>query len=59
MLNVKEPTHNQLDDPREFLNLFAYGEMKRQGMTDQEIMRRYKITSSKLYKFKREKGLIR
>lgn len=59
MLEAKERIPNRLDDPREFLNVIAYREMKRRGMTDQEIMLRYKISSSRLYKFKKEKGLVR
>lgn len=59
ILEAKERIPNPLNDSKEFLNLFAYGEMKRQGMTDQEIMGHYKITSWKLYNFKSERGLLR
>ena len=58
MLEVKEPTPNRLDDPREFLNIIAYSEMVRRGMTDKKIMLYYSITRKRLYRFKKENGLL-
>lgn len=58
MKNVAAPITNQLHHPKEFLNVIAYSEMKRQGMTNQEIMHRYKIKNMQLHTFKKKHGLI-
>ena len=57
MLEAKERIPNRLDDPREFLNVIAYSEMVRRGMTDLKIMLHYDNTRVQLRKFKKEHGL--
>lgn len=59
MLEAKERIPNRLDDPREFLNIVAYSEIVRRGMTDKKIMLYYNVTRRQLGKFKKEKGLLK
>lgn len=58
MKNANVPNPNQLDHPKEFLNLIAYSEMKRRGMSDKKIILYYSITRSQLEGFKTQHGLL-
>lgn len=58
MKEAKELIDNQLDHPKEFLNLIAYTEMLRRGMTDKQIILRHNIPYSKLHRFKKEHELM-
>lgn len=53
-----ESAQKQLSNEKEYLNIIAYTEMKRRGMTDKKIMLYYDIRPEALRKFKKQHNLI-